>query len=68
MIVINNHDQAHPKPRPSHPSDPAQERIKTNNIINLDKIDKIYLDKNNTRKTRNSIIEIDKIYLDKILK
>lgn len=63
MIVINNHDQAHPKPRPSHPSDPAPERIKTNNIINLDKI---YLDKINN--TRNSIIEIDKIYLDKILK
>ena len=41
--------KAHPKPSPSHLSDPAQERIKTNNNLdnNLDKIDKIYLDKIN---------------------
>ena len=62
--------KAHPKSSPSQACDPAQERIKTNNNLdnNLDKIDKIYLDKINTRKTRNSILEIDKIYLDKILK
>ena len=27
--------KAHPKPSPSHPSDPAQERIKTNNNCSI---------------------------------